>query len=88
MSKTVPFEPGRAPADAPGEARADRRPSACAPATAAFFPVSYSAIADRLQGLEDMCHALCPNADVSPLHLSRAGDIEQAVSIERRALHG
>jgi hypothetical protein len=47
----------------------------------AFFPVSYSASQGRLTGLEDMCRALCPNADVSLYTYPPSGQIEQAVSI-------
>jgi hypothetical protein len=46
-----------------------------------FFPVSYSASQGRLTGLEDMCRALCPNADVSLYTYPPSGQIEQAVSI-------
>jgi hypothetical protein len=46
-----------------------------------FFPVSYSASGGRLDSLEDMCHALCPNADVSLYTYPASGEIEQAVSI-------
>jgi len=47
----------------------------------AFFPVSYSATAGRLEGFEEMCRALCPNADVSLYTYPASGDIEEAVSI-------
>jgi hypothetical protein len=47
----------------------------------AFFPVSYSASQGRLGGLDDMCHALCPNADVSLYTYPPSGQIEQAVSL-------
>ena len=47
----------------------------------AFFPVSYSASQGRLGGLEDMCRALCPNAEVSLYTYPPSGQIEQAVSI-------
>ncbi len=46
-----------------------------------FFPVSYSASQGRLTGLEDMCRALCPNADVALYTYPPSGQIEQAVSI-------
>ena len=42
----------------------------------------------RLDGLEDMCHALCPNADVSLYTYPASGEIEQAVSVSGSALHG
>ena len=46
----------------------------------AFFPVSYAAGGGRLDELGDMCHALCPNADVSLYTYPTSGEIEQAVS--------
>jgi hypothetical protein len=46
-----------------------------------FFPVSYSAGGGRLDELQDMCRALCPNADVNLYTYSPASDIETAVSI-------
>jgi Protein of unknown function (DUF2865) len=46
-----------------------------------FFPVSYSAGGGRLDDLQDMCRALCPNADVNLYTYSPSGDIENAVSI-------
>ena len=46
-----------------------------------FFPVSYSAGGSRLDSLQDMCKALCPNAEVSLYTYSPSADIDQAVSI-------
>ncbi|MGO8800222.1 MAG: DUF2865 domain-containing protein [Roseiarcus sp.] len=46
-----------------------------------FFPVSYSAGGGRLDELQDMCRALCPNADVSLYTYSPSSDIDTAVSI-------
>ena len=83
--ETVPLAPDAAqdkPADAnPGEARAGSKAVCVRSCDGAFFPVSYSASGGRLQGLEDMCHALCPNADVSLYTYPASGEIEQAVSI-------
>ena len=45
-----------------------------------FFPVSYSARGRNLDGLADLCHALCPNADVGLFTLRAGADIETAVS--------
>ena len=45
-----------------------------------FFPVSYSAYG-RLDELQDMCRALCPNAEVTLYTYSPSADIDQAVSI-------
>jgi uncharacterized protein DUF2865 len=70
------------PLDAnPGEARAGSKAVCVRSCDGSFFPVSYSASSGRLQNLDDMCHALCPNADVSLYTYPAAGDIEQAVSV-------
>jgi len=76
-------EPGTVekPVEAPGEARAGGKAVCVRSCDGAFFPVSYSASGGRLDGLQDMCHALCPNADVSLYTYPASGDIEQAVSI-------
>ena len=82
---TVPLnpDPGQEnPLDADaGEARAGSKAVCVRSCDGGFFPVSYSASGGRLDSLEDMCHALCPNADVSLYTYPAAGDIEQAVSI-------
>ncbi len=44
-----------------------------------FFPVSYAA--GYGGGFEELCHALCPNADVSVYTYPNSGEIEQAVSL-------
>jgi hypothetical protein len=64
-----------------GEARAGSKAVCVRACDGAFFPVSYSATGGRLDGLEDMCHALCPNADVSLYTYPASGEIEQAVAI-------
>jgi hypothetical protein len=46
-----------------------------------FFPVSYSAGGGRLDDLQDMCRALCPNADVSLYTYAPGADIETAMAI-------
>ena len=83
--ETVPLAPDATqdkPADAnPGEARAGSKAVCVRSCDGGFFPVSYSASSGRLQGLEDMCHALCPNADVSLYTYPASGEIEQAVSV-------
>ncbi len=48
-----------------GEVRAGSKAVCVRACDGAFFPVSYSASGGRLDGLEDLCRALCPNADVS-----------------------
>ena len=45
-----------------------------------FFPVSYAANSERYESLENMCRALCPNAEVALYTFSFGSDIEQAVS--------
>ena len=45
-----------------------------------FFPVSYTASSGGLAGLEDLCRAQCPNAEVTLFTYPAADDIEQAVS--------
>jgi hypothetical protein len=83
--ETVPLNPDATqekPLDAnPEEARAGSLAVCVRTCDGSFFPVSYSASAGRLQGLEDMCRALCPNADVSLYTYPASGGIEQAVSI-------
>jgi hypothetical protein len=45
-----------------------------------FFPVSYSGIGGRADGLEEVCRALCPNADMALYSFPFGGTIEQAAS--------
>jgi hypothetical protein len=83
---TTPLNPDTAPTETPlettpGEARAGAKAVCVRSCDGSFFPVSYSASAGRLQSLDDMCHALCPNADVSLYTYPTSGEIEQAVSI-------
>ena len=47
-----------------------------------FFPVSYSARRGGSDDLEELCHALCPNAETQLFTYSPSGDIEQAVSAD------
>ncbi|HXW20609.1 MAG TPA: DUF2865 domain-containing protein [Roseiarcus sp.] len=46
-----------------------------------FFPVSYSA-GGHMTDLEEMCHALCPNAEVALYSYSPSADIDQAVGAD------
>lgn len=74
--------PDQPPADGEGkEARAGSKAVCVRSCDGSFFPVSYSAGSSRLDELQDMCRALCPNADVSLYTYSPAADIETAVSI-------
>ena len=77
--QTLPLNPDQ-PLDATG-AEAGSKAVCVRTCDGAFFPVSYSASQGRLSGLDDMCHALCPNADVSLYTYPPSGQIEQAVSI-------
>ena len=77
---TVPLNPDQQPTDNT-EAEAGSKAVCVRSCDGAFFPVSYSASQGRLAGLEDMCRALCPNADVSLYTYPPSGQIEQAVSI-------
>ena len=45
-----------------------------------FFPVSYSARRGNLDELGDLCHALCPNADVKLFTYADRGEIDDAIS--------
>ena len=45
-----------------------------------FFPVSYSGVGGRADGLEEVCRALCPNADMALYSFPFGGTIEQAAS--------
>ena len=45
-----------------------------------FFPVSYSGIGSRADSLEEVCRALCPNADMALYSFPFGGTIEQAAS--------
>jgi hypothetical protein len=76
--ETLPLNPGQPEST---EAQAGSKAVCVRTCDGSFFPVSYSASQGRLGGLEDMCRALCPNADVSLYTYSPSGQIEQAVSI-------
>ena len=45
-----------------------------------FFPVSYSGAGSRADSLEDVCRALCPNADMALYSFPFGGTIDEAVS--------
>jgi hypothetical protein len=46
-----------------------------------FFPVSYSAHRGNLDELNDLCRALCPNAEVTLYTRSLSRDMKSAISI-------
>ena len=85
--QTVPLapEPDANPdektVDGEKEARAGSKAVCVRTCDGSFFPVSYSAGGGRLDELQDMCRALCPNADVSLYTYSPSSDIDTAVSI-------
>ena len=66
----------------PNEARAGSKAVCVRTCDGSFFPVSYSAGGSRLDSLQDMCKALCPNAEVSLYTYPISADIDQAVSID------
>lgn len=85
--QTVPVSPDgnnpdQPPADADAkEAHAGSKAVCVRTCDGSFFPVSYSAGGGRLDELQDMCRALCPNADVGLYTYSPSADIETAVGI-------
>jgi hypothetical protein len=85
--QTVPLNPDpnanpdQSPADADKEAHAGSKAVCVRSCDGSFFPVSYSAGGGRLDELQDMCRALCPNADVGLYTYSPSADIQTAVSI-------
>lgn len=50
-----------------------------------FFPISYSARRSNLEELNELCKALCPNAEATLYTRSARGGIESAVSIDGAA---
>jgi len=47
-----------------------------------FFPLNYSVRHGDTEGLEDLCHALCPNVEVSVYTRSPSKEIQTAVSLD------
>jgi hypothetical protein len=45
-----------------------------------FFPVSYSGAGSRSDSLEDVCRALCPNADMALYSFPFGGTVDEAAS--------
>ncbi len=50
-----------------------------------YFPMTYSARRDRLEALEDLCHAQCPGAETALYTMPVNGSINQAVSVDGAA---
>jgi Protein of unknown function (DUF2865) len=46
-----------------------------------FFPVSYSGAGSRADSLEEVCRALCPNADVALYSFPFGGTVDEAESV-------
>jgi hypothetical protein len=53
-----------------------------------FFPISYSARRSNLDALNELCKALCPNAEVTLYTRTQRGALESAVSIDGAAYSG
>jgi hypothetical protein len=66
----------------PTEARGGPKAVCVRSCDGAFFPVSYSARRDNLDELNDMCHALCPNAEVAVYTYSISRDISTAIAMD------
>jgi hypothetical protein len=85
-TQQVPLEPERSvrppEQDEGGEARGGAKAVCVRSCDGGFFPVSYSAHISNLDDLEQLCHALCPNADVNVFTYSVSREIETAVSID------
>ena len=76
-----PVSPDAAPDQTDGASHGGSKAVCVRSCDGYFFPVSYSAGGSRLEGLQDMCKALCPNAEVSLYTYPMSADIDQAVSI-------
>jgi hypothetical protein len=63
------------------EARAGSKAVCVRTCDGSYFPVSYSASGGKLDELQDMCRALCPNAEVALYTYAPASDIDTAVAI-------
>jgi hypothetical protein len=66
----------------PTEARGGPKAVCVRSCDGAFFPVSYTAHRGDLDGLSDLCHALCPNAEVAVYTYSISRDISTAVAMD------
>jgi hypothetical protein len=63
------------------EARAGSKAVCVRTCDGSYFPVSYAASSGRLDELQDMCRALCPNAETALYTYSPSLDIDTAVGI-------
>jgi hypothetical protein len=78
-------EPRNGPSGQPGEkggvqAHAGSYAVCVRTCDGSFFPVSYSGAGSRADSLEDVCRALCPNADVALYSFPFGGTVDEAAS--------
>lgn len=81
--RRVPLEPVQSPLeedDEPATHRGGAKAVCVRACDGGFFPVSYSARGGNMGQLADLCHALCPNAEVSLYTYRTSGEIDEAVS--------
>jgi hypothetical protein len=78
--QTAPLTPDGTVAGPSTEAHAGSQAVCVRTCDGSFFPVSYAANSERYDSLENMCRALCPNAEVALYTFPFGSDIEQAVS--------
>jgi Protein of unknown function (DUF2865) len=78
-------EPRNGPSGQPGEkggvqAHAGSYAVCVRTCDGSFFPVSYSGAGSRADSLEDVCRALCPNADMALYSFPFGGTVDEAAS--------
>ncbi len=73
-NQTLPGEKGHV------EARAGSYAVCVRTCDGSFFPVSYTGTGSRADSLEEVCRALCPNADVALYSFPFGGTIDEAAS--------
>ena len=78
--QTAPLTPDGTVAGPSTDAHAGSQAVCVRTCDGSFFPVSYAANSERYDSLENMCRALCPNAEVALYTFAFGSDIEQAVS--------
>jgi hypothetical protein len=77
-----PPEPDQRPAEDQDVSRGGPKAVCVRTCDGGFFPVSYSARRSNLEQLSQLCHALCPNAEVQLYTYSISRDIDTAVSMD------
>ena len=79
-------EPGQAEEEESGVLRRGGSKAVCVrTCDGAFFPVSYSARRASIEGLGDLCHALCPNAETKLFTYRNGADIDEAIASDGEA---